>query len=421
MKLPPMRLLAPALIAIVLIVSLAAYLAPSSPGEADDALVAKVRQGDFAVLVTTAGELRARKFVQIQGPTNAQGAEMYNLKIASIVPEGTRVQPGDVVAELDRSSVAPKITEINLALAKAEALATQAQLDSTLTLSQAREDHKGLQLALEEKRIAREQAIYEAPSIKRQAEIDYERAQRAVAQAESTYKTKTQQAVAKMQEVQTDVTRQQNRLKAINAVMDDFTIRAPSPGMVIYVREWNGKKKGVGSAVSPWEPTVATLPDLSQMESLTYVNELDVRKIGVGQTVRVALDADPSKKLTGKVTTVANVGEQRPNADAKVFEVTIAIQEADTTLRPGMTTSNAIEALTLTNVLSVPLDAIESEGDIPYVYKRIGARVVRQQIRTGAMNDVDIVIVAGLDKDDEILLVAPSDRAKIETIPLADK
>jgi hypothetical protein len=221
--------------------------------------------------------------------------------------------------------------------------------------------------------------------------------------------------------MQTDVTRQQNRLKAINAVMDDFTIRAPSPGMVIYVREWNGKKKGVGSAVSPWEPTVATLPDLSQMESLTYVNELDVRKIAVGQTVRVALDADPSKKLTGKVTTVANVGEQRPNADAKVFEVTIAIQEADTTLRPGMTTSNAIEALTLTNVLSIPLDAIESEGDVPYVYKRSGSRVVRQQVRTGAMNDVDIVILAGLEKEDEILLVAPPDRSKLETIPLAEK
>jgi hypothetical protein len=242
-----------------------------------------------------------------------------------------------------------------------------------------------------------------------------------VTQAESTYKTKTAQAIAKMQEMQTDVVRQQNRLKAINAAMEDFTIRAKSPGMVIYVREWNGRKKGVGSAVSPWEPTIATLPDLTQMESLTYVNELDVRKIGVGQNVRVALDADPTKKLTGKVTTVANVGEQRPNTDAKVFEVTIAIQEADTTLRPGMTTSNAIEALTLPNVLAVPLDAIETEGDVPYVYKRVGSGVVRHQVETGAMNEIEIVIVRGLEKDDEILLVAPADKAKIETIRLTDK
>ena len=60
---------------------------------------------------------------------------------------------------------------------------------------------------------------------------------------------------------------------------DQFSVRAPPPGMVIYVREWNGKKKGVGSMWNAWESTVATLPDLTQMESETYVNEVDVRKL----------------------------------------------------------------------------------------------------------------------------------------------
>ena len=84
--------------------------------------------------------------------------------------------------------------------------------------------------------------------------------------------------------------------------MAGFTINAPSPGMVIYVREWNGKKKGVGSQWNTWDPTVATLPDLTQMESQTYVNEVDVRKLAVGQKVSISLDADPTKKLTGTVT-----------------------------------------------------------------------------------------------------------------------
>ena len=125
--------------------------------------------------------------------------------------------------------------------------------------------------------------------------------------------------------------------------MAGFTIKAPAAGMVIYVKEWNGKKKTAGSQVSAWDPTVATLPDLTQMESVTYVNEIDVRKIAVGQPVVITLDADPTKKLTGTVTKVANVGEQRPNSDAKVFEVKVAIEQPDTTLRPGMTTGNAIE------------------------------------------------------------------------------
>ena len=98
--------------------------------------------------------------------------------------------------------------------------------------------------------------------------------------------------------------------------------------MVIYVREWNGKKKGVGSQWNAWDNTVATLPDLSQMESQTYINEVDVRKIAVGQKVAITLDADPTKKLAGTVTQIANVGEQRPNQDSKVFEVKVEVTKA---------------------------------------------------------------------------------------------
>jgi RND family efflux transporter MFP subunit len=201
--------------------------------------------------------------------------------------------------------------------------------------------------------------------------------------------------------------------------MSNFTIKAPSPGMVIYVREWNGKKKGVGSQWGAWDPTVATLPDLAQMESDTYVNEVDVRKIAVGQKVSISLDADPTKKLAGTVTSVANVGEQRPNQDSKVFEVKINIAQADTTLRPGMTTSNAIETASIAKVVFVPLEAVTSEGGLSFVYKRDGSHLIKQQIETGAMNDNEIVVRQGLHKGDKVLLVPPADKAnaKVELIP----
>jgi multidrug efflux pump subunit AcrA (membrane-fusion protein) len=185
--------------------------------------------------------------------------------------------------------------------------------------------------------------------------------------------------------------------------------------MVIYVREWNGKKKGVGSQWSPWDPTVATLPDLTQMESDTYVNEVDVRKISVGQKVQISLDADATKKLEGTVTHVANVGEQKPNQDSKVFEVKIEIAKADTTLRPGMTTANAIETASIPNVLSIPLEALVTEGGYAYVYKKDGRSVVKQMIETGTMNDNEIIVKRGLDKDDRVLLSVPSDKTGIKT------
>ena len=415
----PRRRLPLAIAALVVALPLVLWAARSpSIDTSDGALVARVKEGDFRVIVTTTGELRAQKFVQIQGPANAQAAEVWQMKIASIVPEGTLVKEGEVVAELDRAPVATKMSEFSLAMQKAEAQYTSAQLDSALNLAQSREEIHTAEFALEERRLAKEQAVYEAPTIRRQAEIEYEKAVRQVEQAKVTYETKQQQAVAKMAEVGADVARARNKLSSVQQVMESFTVRAPAPGMVIYVREWNGRKKGVGSQVSPWEPTVATLPDLELMESVTYVNEIDVRRLAVGQPVEISLDAEPSKRLTGKVTSVANVGEQRPNADAKVFEVKIVITEADTTLRPGMTTSNAIETSVIPNALFIPIEAVANEGAHAFVYKRDGGRVVRQQIETGTMNENEIVVLRGLSANDVVLLTPPADRSTLETIML---
>jgi RND family efflux transporter MFP subunit len=405
----------PLLIAVVLVGGPAAwYKWPSTAAAAETTITAPVKQGTFKVVVTTTGELRARKFVQIQGPST-QAAQVYQSKITWIVPEGTVVKEGDKIAELDRSPAATRMATVQLDFQKAQAEFTNVSLDSALNLAQAREDVRNGEYGLEEKKLAKEQAQYEAPTIKRQAEIDYEKAERALEQAKRNLDTKTKQAAAKVSVAQADLGRQQNNLKMVQDAVAQFTINAPSPGMVIYVREWNGKKKGVGSQWYTWDPTVATLPDLTQMESQTYINEVDVRKLSVGQKVAITLDSDPSKKLDGTVTAVANVGEQRPNQDSKVFEVKIDVLKADTTLRPGMTTANAIEVASLPNVLSVPLEAVTSEGGFSYVYKKSGRGVVRQMIDAGATNDNEIVVRKGLSKDDRVLLTAPADKATIKT------
>ncbi len=404
-----------ALLAVAIIGSVAWFKWPSTASAAEASLVAPVRHGDFKVVVTTTGELRASKFVQVTGPAQAQAVNVYQTKISSIVPEGTVVKEGDIIAELDRQPVATRLNDVTLNLQKAQADFTTAQLDSTLNLAQAREDVRTAEYAVEEKKLAKEQAKFEAPTIKRQAEIDLDKAERALEQSKRNLDTKTKQAIAKMSSVGADLGRQQNQLKNIQDVMASFTVKAPSPGMVIYIREWNGKKKGVGSQWNAWDATVATLPDLTQMESDTYINEVDVRKIQVGQKVSISLDADASKKLDGVVTQIANVGEQRPNQDSKVFEVKIQVTKADTTLRPGMTTSNAIETASIPNVLAVPLEAVVVEGGYSFVYKKNGSHIVKQQIETGITNDNEIVVKQGLAKDDHVLLAPPTDKTGITT------
>jgi HlyD family secretion protein len=185
-------------------------------------------------------------------------------------------------------------------------------------------------------------------------------------------------------------------------------VTAPEPGMVIYQRNWRGQKQGVGATVSPWDPVVAKLPDLNKMVSRTYINEVDINSVKVDQRVEIGLDAFPEKKLSGKVIEVANVGEQKPNSDAKVFQLLIEINESDTTLRPGMTTSNTIISGEIEDALYMPVEAVHSQGDsITYVYIKEGLSTTKQEVKIGQSNSDEVIVLKGLQESDLVFLSDP--------------
>lgn len=380
----------------------------SQGSEATDLLITP-QTGPFQVSITTTGELQAKNSVKIYGPNSSRQFRIYEMKIMRLVPEGTVVEKGEFVAELDRSELNTRMSDVNLELQKAQSQYEQTMLDTSLTLSKARDEQINLRYAMEEARLRKQQATYEAPSVQRQAEIDFEKAERAYAQAQTNYDTQVKQASAKMREVEAEYTKTKNQFDALMEVAQEFTILAPENGMVIYKRDWRGQKLTTGGTVNSWDPVVAELPDLSIMESITYVNEVDIQKIKEGQHVRIGLDANPDKQLTGTVTQVANIGEQRPNSDAKVFEVAVVINEADTTLRPAMTTSNTIVVAEIPEALYVPLETIHAQDSLTYVYVRRNGQTLRQEITLGLLNENEAIVEAGLDERDRLYLSLPAD------------
>jgi RND family efflux transporter MFP subunit len=384
--------------------------------QSGDPLIAKPEKGRFEVTVVTTGELQAMNSVDIMGPTGARKAGIYQLKITNLIPEGSIVKQGDFVGELDKSEIVGKIKEVEINMQKFTSQYTGVRLDCTLTLAQARDELINLKYALEQRRLEKEDSAFEAPSTRRQAEIEADKAVRAYEQANINYSTKVKQAAAKMQEAEADLNKEKQKYEEYQEVLKEFTILAPEQGMLIYAREWDGKKRVVGSTVSPWDPTVATLPDLTRMESITHVNEVDIQKIKTGQKVSISLDADPDKKLEGEVTSVANIGEQRPNSDSKVFEVKIKVATLDSTLRPAMTTSNQIIIETFEDVVFIPLEAVQSEGDsLTYVFVKEGGKVHRQQVVLGSENDNHVIVKQGLKLEEEIYLSVPDDTEMMET------
>ena len=375
----------------------------------------KVSKGLFEVLVTVTGELKAQNSEDIQAPTELRGRSLRisDVKIQDLIPEGTVVDSGDYVATLDRSALSNRLKEIEDELEKSQQSYLKTQLDTTLTLRDLRNTLINLKFDKEEKKIVLDQSKYEPPATQRQAQMNLDKSDREYTQALYNYTLKRDQAEASMKEVFINLEKEKREKQDMLDVMNKFIVKAPKPGMLIYFREWGGQKRKVGSTINPWDLTVATLPDLSVMNSRTYVNEIDISKVKKGQIVRVGVDAFPEKKYSGEVIEVANIGEQLPNTDAKVFEVAIRVNGFDPILRPSMTTSNQIVTNVYNEVMYLPLEAIHADDSLSYVYTKKGKR---QIVVTGDMNENFIIIEKGLRTNEEVYLSAPEKPESFELV-----
>ena len=405
----------------VYLISLAALLliviiwifAGSGPEE-ETTVKVPVKSGRFDITVTTTGELEAKSSEKIMGPVNLRDFRIWEVKIEDIIPDGTVVDSGEYIATLDRTELVNKMKDQELEIEKLETQFTKTQLDTTLELRTTRDNLVNLKYALEERQIVVDQSIYEPPATQRQAKIELERAQRNYEQAVENYEVKLRKAEADMQEINTSMKKVQSDYAKMVKVLEQFTIYAPKSGMVIYRRGWDGQKQGIGAQISVWDPVVAELPNLKEMKSKTYVNEIDISKVKVSQDVRLGVDAFPDKKFTGKVIEVANIGQQLPNSNAKVFEVSIEVNEFDSILRPAMTTKNEILTSSIDSVLFIPLDCVQSNDSMSYIY----AGSYRKQVIQGLSNENEVVIRAGLEAGEEVYLVPPADAENFKLIKL---
>jgi HlyD family secretion protein len=370
-------------------------------------LYVEAKKGQFEIVVSTTGELQAENSADIKGPDFTQSRQIRaaDIKITDLVPEGTQVKAGDFIATLDRTSFDNTLKDELERLTTQEANLEVKMLDTAVTLSDLRDNIKNLKFSVEEAGITLEQSKFEPPTTIRQAEISLDKAKRSLEQAIKGYSLKIEQARSDMKTIKFNLSEQRQRVSDLQAILSKFTIYAPADGMVIYKRDRTNAKRKVGSSISPWDNVVATLPDMSSMISKTYVNEIDVSKVKAGQKVELLVDAFPEKSYTGVVTSVANIGEQLPNADAKVFEVVVKLNGSDPILRPSMTTGNQIVTKTIEDVTYVPLESVQLGPDsIPFVYTKKGAK---QIVVTGEENENNVVIEQGLEAGAVIYLSTP--------------
>ncbi len=401
-------------LAVIILVLYLIYALFGSAKSTVDTIEVPVKSGTFEIHVSTSGELEAKSSEKILGPSGLRNFRVWNIKIDDIIADGTVVDSGDYVATLDRSELTSRLKDNELDLESLETMFTQTQLDTTMDLRNARDELVNLEYNLEERQITVDQSIYEPPATQRQVKIDLDKAERAYEQAVKNYQLKLQKAYANMAEVNTKLRKAQNEYQEMLDLLEEFTVFAPKSGMVIYRRDWNGQKIGVGATISVWDPVVAELPNLTEMKSRTYVNEIDISKVKAGQKVEIGVDAFPDKQYSGVVTEVANIGEQMRNSNAKVFEVIIEVNEFDSILRPAMTTKNMIITDVIDSVFFIPIECVHSNDSMSFVYQDYS----KKQVILGKANENEIIIRAGLDEGDDIYLSPPEGAQEYSIVPL---
>ena len=379
---------------------------------------AEVKKGLFEISVTNSGELIAERSVEIKGPEiglgsdhgpggGGHGMHAMDLKIQDIVPEGTIVKEGDYIAQLDRSTYANTLKDELETLKTYQNNVDMKILDTAVVLTNQRDDIKNQRYVVEEAKITLEQSKYEPPATIRQAEISLDKAKRTLEQKIKAYSLYVAQSTADLNHQKMHLSRETRLVSDLQAFLEKFTITAPASGMIIYKKDRLGNKRKAGSTINPFDRVIATLPDLSSMISKVYVNEIDVSKIKPGQKVNINVDAFPEKQYRGSVYTIANIGEQLPNSDSKMFEVQIKIEGSDPVLRPTMTTGNKLIIKTFNDVIYIPAECVQTGPDsIPFVY---GKNKTKQIVVLGESNEKNIIVQKGLEPGSLIYLIPPED------------
>jgi multidrug efflux system membrane fusion protein len=187
------------------------------------------------------------------------------------------------------------------------------------------------------------------------------------------------------------------------AIISQKLVRAPFDG-VLGVRHVE-----VGQFLTAGTQIV-TLTDLSQIYANFTATEKESAKLGVGQTVRVAVDAYPGKIFEGKITTI----EPQINTDTRNIRVQATIANPDHILKPGMFATATVVLPDKPAVITVPETAVDYTlyGDSVYMVTEKKAddgstslTAVRTFVRTGDRFNGRAVIASGLKPGDRVVAV----------------
>ncbi len=415
-----------------------------------------ITRGDLTALVGATGTVRANQTTLLSWQTTGR-IQSLNVQV------GDRVKKGDILAQLDPTSL-PQ----NIIIARADLINAQRALEdlrnSNVSRSQAQLALTQAQKALEDALKNRTNKNYQraSQSTLDQARANYIVAQNQMEKAEENYNVvadrpeddpvraallsqlaaarqsrdralanlnyllsapdeqelaeadaRVEVARANLKDAERnwervkdgpnpqDIAAAQTRVEAIQAVLKLDTLTAPFAGTISTVQS------KIGDQVNPGLISFR-LDDLDTLLVDVEIPEVDINRVQRGQSAKLTFDAIQNKEYNGTIVEVGRVGN--PSVSGVNFTVTIAITDPDESVRPGMTTAVNIIVSQLKDVLLVPNRAVRLRDGQRVIYVLRGAETEPRlvEIEIGATSDINSQIISGdVLENDRVVLNPP--------------
>ncbi|MBN2570006.1 MAG: efflux RND transporter periplasmic adaptor subunit [Deltaproteobacteria bacterium] len=371
----------------------------SSEGDEPEYKTIRSTKQTFSLAVTALGTVKPQVGAEVRLGARISG-KVEHLR-ANV---GDFVEKGQVIAELEKDELKATVEkqQVELSIAKIN-LATRTTL-GPVEIKKAEADLSQFRATYELKttEYEREKTLFNENYTSRQI-LDQASEALLVAKAELESSSKTLElARNKLDEdlklLNAEVESARASLKISEAALSYAILRAPISGIIASVSTQEGETVAAGLSA----PTFVTIIDLDRLQVETYVDEVDIGKIKVGQKATFAVEAFPSIDIDGEVVGIYPKAILKENV--VFYNVMVkSLKPPSVELRPEMTANVSIFLESREGVLVVAASSVKKTGGVNFVYVIENGKPVRREVKIGWKQGRFLEITEGLKEGEEVL------------------
>jgi HlyD family secretion protein len=180
-------------------------------------------------------------------------------------------------------------------------------------------------------------------------------------------------------------------LEFAEEVLHNCNVRAPFDGTVYFLPARPGAFVNLGELL-------LQEADLSKLQVRAFVDEPEIGRLALGQTVRITWDALPGHTWKGSIATLPSTVINR--GARVVGEVLCKVDNSEHLLLPNVNVNATIVVVSKDNALTIPREAVRDDGTHSFVFVLRDNRLQRRDVKLGISNLTRVEILNGISDGD---------------------